>query len=240
MLRTPGLTKACERLRAEGNTALADSIRLIDGPLRGPEAKRRDTAVLAALRDYAPAPVPSGPPSREELFDLARSGKPEDIRRALIRLGESQTTKQDQVEQDPDVADLLAELLTHPKPRVRLQAHRTARRLLDRPTYLQQTSILLSDPQPNVVALAIRSVSHAAWEPAIPAMVALLEHSHPLVRAEAAAGLIRMGAPAISALRRAADHARPDKRVVYTAVLTQIAAVFAPIAPTALTSDPPA
>ncbi|WP_194926795.1 HEAT repeat domain-containing protein [Catenulispora pinisilvae] len=226
LLRTPLLTELCERLRSEGEEALADSILLTDGPLRGLDAKQQDVAALTVLRDHAQVPKASHGTSRAELIDLARSGQPDQIRRALLRLGEMpivDKTSQGPAPEDPHVLqELLAELLTHPKPKVRLQAHRTARRLLDRDAYLRHTSILLTDPQPDVLRMAIRTLSYAGWEPAIPAMVALLEHPHPTVRAEAASGLVRIGTPAVPALRRAAGHARPDKRAGYTAVLEAV------------------
>ncbi|MCY0921642.1 HEAT repeat domain-containing protein [Streptomyces sp. H27-G5] len=72
--------------------------------------------------------------------------------------------------------------------------------------------------------MAVRSLSRAAWEPAIPALVGLLDHARPEVRRTAADGLARLGTPAVPALRRAADHARPDRRTRYTEVLGRIAA----------------
>ena len=225
LLRTPALTEFCERLQVAGLAALASSIRLVDGPLRNPDAKQHDAAALTALCDRGQAAKSSQEPSREELLDLARSGRPDQIRRALLLFAETQEASRPN--QDSELQDLLSALLTHPKPKVRLQAHRTARQLLDRPTYLQHTSILLTDPHPAVLVVAIRTLSHANWEPAIPTMVTLLHHSHPIVRAETTSGLVRMGRPALGALRRAADHARPDKRAGYTLVLDQIVAADA-------------
>jgi hypothetical protein len=229
LLRTPALTAMDERLRLAGRAALADDIRLVDGPLRGPGSRQADAAALARLRDASQVPKPSGQPSRKELIDLARSGSPEQIRRALLRLVEIETETKTGNETaaagkaDSHIQDLLAGLLSHPKPKVRLHAHRTARQLLDKPAYLRLTTILLSDPHPDVLGTAIRSVSHAGWEPAVPALVALLEHSHAMVRSEASSGLVRMRGAAVGELRRAADHARPDKRSGYFAVLALIA-----------------
>lgn len=230
LLRTPVLTELCEQLRLEGRTALADKIVLHDGPLRGPDAKQEDAASLTALRDPARDARPPREPSREELLALARTGRPEEIRRALQRLVELETGPRGtrRPGQDPDLQDVLVGLLTHPRPGIRLQAHRTARQLLDRPASLRLTTMLLEDPHPDVLGTAIRTVGHAGWEPALPALVALLEHPHAIVRAEAATGLAGMGRPAAAALRRAADHARPDKRAVYTAVLDQVVAAGQP------------
>ncbi|MYT21422.1 hypothetical protein GTW69_14170, partial [Streptomyces sp. SID7760] len=126
-------------------------------------------------------------------------------------------------DRDPALRDLIEELLHHPRPKVRLHAHRTSRAVLDRQTYLHHTSVLLHDPQPEVVRTAIRTLSHARWAPAIPALTGLLEHPHPTVRGAAAEGLTVMGPPSVPALRHAAAHARPDRRSPYTELLAQIA-----------------
>lgn len=54
LLRTPALTRIRRRLRAEGRDDLADSLLLVEGPLRRPDAARQDAASLARLRDPAP------------------------------------------------------------------------------------------------------------------------------------------------------------------------------------------
>lgn len=94
--------------------------------------------------------------------------------------------------------------------------------MLDRRTHLHHTSVLLDDPQPDLVRTAIRTLCHAAWVPAIPAVTGLLEHPHPVVRRAAAEGLVSLGTPAIPALKHATDHARPDKRSLYAEVLERI------------------
>ncbi|MFD9477152.1 HEAT repeat domain-containing protein [Streptomyces nojiriensis] len=224
LLRTPGLTQTCRRLRAEGRDDLADGLLLVEGPLRGPDAVRQDAAALAALRDRVPAASPdaSQPPSRQELLEQARGGDLVRVRQALARLAEGHSGPEP--DQDPRLRELIEELLRHPKPKVRLHAHRTSRAMLDRQTYLRHTSILLDDPQPDLVRTAIRILCRANWAPAIPALTGMLEHSHPVVRKTAAKGLIDMGTPAIPTLRHAAVRVRPDRRSLYTEVLEQITA----------------
>ncbi|MFF8914524.1 HEAT repeat domain-containing protein [Streptomyces sp. NPDC015032] len=224
LLRTPALTRTCRRLRAEGRDGLADRLLLVEGPPRGPDAARRDAAALAALRERPPvadAGTPHGP-SRRDLLDLARNGTPEQACRALAGLTEAHSGPDP--DQDPQLRRLLDELLNHPRAKVCLRAHRTSRAMLDRPTYLGHTVLLLDDPRPDVARTAIRTLCHAGWEPAIPAVTGLLTHPHPVVRGTAAEGLIGMGAAAVPALRRAAAHARPDRRSVYTSVLDRIGA----------------
>lgn len=219
LLRTPALTRMCHRLRAEGHGDLADRILLTDGPLRGPDAAGRDAAVLASLRDRPPLAA-SHRPARQELLDLARTGAPEQIQRALTRLAEEHHGP----DPDPAMRELIDELLHHAKPKVRLHAHRVSRAVLDRRSHLRHTAVLLHDPQPDVIRMAIRILCRAAWEPAIPALVGLLGHAQPAVRRSAAEGLVRLGTAAIPELRRAADRARPDRRSRYSDVLRRITA----------------
>ncbi|MBT2396767.1 HEAT repeat domain-containing protein [Streptomyces sp. ISL-100] len=221
LLRTPQLDRVNRRLRAAGRDDLADRLRFVDGPLRGPDAEQRDAAVLAELRERArTAPGPADRPSREDLLNLARTGDAEQIRRALNRLAEEHHGPAP--DQDPALRLLIGELLKHPRPKVRLHAHRTSRAMLGRPAHMHHTAVLLDDPQPDVARLAVRTLCHAAWEPAIPTVIDMLTHSHPVVRKAAREGLTRMGASVVPALRHAADHARPDKRSLYTDLLTRI------------------
>ncbi|MEU7870148.1 HEAT repeat domain-containing protein [Dactylosporangium sp. NPDC049140] len=216
LLRTPALTQACARLRREGRGDLADRLVLVDGPLRNPQAQREDA--LAALR-VRPHPAAEPGPSRRELFDLIRTGSPEQIRRALTQLAEDHRP----AGPDPELERLLAGLLRHPEARVRRHAHRIGREVLDRPIHLRHTAVLLDDPEPDTVRSAVRTLCHAGHRPAIPPIVGLLAHPHPAVRRAAATGLAQIGSPAIPALRHAAGRARPDKRHLYTAVLERIA-----------------
>ncbi|MGI5415091.1 HEAT repeat domain-containing protein [Actinomadura luteofluorescens] len=217
LLRTPALVRARRRLREEGRHDLADKIVLVGGPLRRPGAAQHDTAALSALRVRTPVPQAEQRPGRAELFHLARTGGPEQIRRALTLLAESHAD-------DPEFEELLGESLGHPEARVRLHAHRISRKVMSRGDYLEQTVLLLDDRQPDIVRSAVKTLSHAAWKPAVPAMVGLLTHSHPAVRRSASDGLVLLGAEAIPALKHAAGRARPDKRALYTTVLERIAA----------------
>lgn len=252
LLRTPALTRARRRLRSEGRDALADALLLVEGPLRGPGAARADAAALEALRGPAPvvavAPGARPSPTPPELLTLARTGTPEEIRRGLTLLTEehgdraagSSRNAPSRAGRKPGpglrdgghptpgdtgdqvVRELIDVLLRHPRTGVRLHAHRTSRALLDRSTYARQTMILLDDPQPDVVRMAIRTLAHASWEPAIPVLVGLLGHPQPAVRSAAHEAVGRFGAAAVPALRHAASHARPDKRSRYTDVLDRL------------------
>ncbi|MGN5630922.1 HEAT repeat domain-containing protein [Streptomyces sp. AC154] len=224
LLRTPALTRVRHRLRTEGRDELADRIVLVDGPLRGPDAGRQDAAALAALRDRDAA-LPAAtrrPRSRRDLMDLAATGAPEQICRALTELAEAHNGPEP--DRDPRLLDLLGELLTHPRPRVRLRAHRTARVMLDRTEYLRHTVQLLDDPRPDVVRMALRTLCRAGWEPAFPSVTGLLGHPHATVRDAAAEALAGVGGAAVPALRHAAARARPDRRSRYTDLLDRIGA----------------
>ncbi|MFD7861219.1 HEAT repeat domain-containing protein [Streptomyces sp. NPDC059783] len=221
LLRTPALLRVRDRLRAEGHGERADRLRLVTGPLRDPGAERPGTAEADAHAPDGPGPVPRGHrPTRHELLDLAETGTPDQICRALTDLAGSHTGPGP--DPDPRLAALLDGLLTHPRPRVRLRAHRTSRTMLGRDAYLRHTALLLDDPRPDVVRMAARTLCRAGWAPAIPAVTALLGHPHPAVRETAAASLTGLGAPAVPALRHAAAHARPDRRSRYTDVLDRI------------------
>lgn len=227
LLRTPALVEVRRRLRAEGRDDLADKLTLVDGPLRGLDAADSDAARLAALRERPPTESAGPGTSREELFDLIRTGHAEQVRRALTRLTElheedSPAGVRFAAEQDSELENLLADLLHHAEPRIRLHAHRTGRKLLDRATYLRHSAVLLDDPEPDVVRAAVNTLSHAVHQPAIPAIVGLLVHSHTAVRRAAVGGLVQIGPSAIPALRRAAGRARPDRQHHYTAILDRI------------------
>ncbi len=228
LLRTPELIETCRRLRAEGRNDLADSLTLVDGPLREPDAANGDVDALAALRERPVVTTVAVPgQSRRELLDLIRGGQTEQIRLALTRVAESYEDNRSRGERwahddQSELESLLADLLRHSAVRIRLHSHRIGRRVLDRPTYLRHASVLLDDPETSVVRMAIATLCHAAHKPAMPAIVALLTHPHPAIRSAAADGLRRVGQPAIPALRHAASRARPDKRSHFAAVLDQI------------------
>ncbi|WP_328908747.1 HEAT repeat domain-containing protein [Streptomyces sp. NBC_00234] len=222
LLRTSALTRVCRRLRTEGRDDLADGLRLVDGPLRGEDAAREDIAAPRTPLDrHRDGLAGTGSrPTREDLLELARTGDPARVRRALTRLAEEHSGPAP--DHDPALRELIEDLLTHPRPGVRLHAHRTSRRMLERHTHLHHTAILLDDPQPDILRLAIRTLTHAGWEPAVPALTVLLDHPRPVVRRAAAEGLRRMGAAAVPALRHAAGRARPDKRDLYLDALADI------------------
>ncbi|WP_345439187.1 HEAT repeat domain-containing protein [Actinoallomurus vinaceus] len=234
LLRTPALARTRRRLREEGRDDLADKILLVEGPIRHPDADRQDSAALSALRGRTRGPEAAAReqrPPRDELLRLARTGGPEQVRRALTLLAErhdddpARTPRKDADRpegRDTELEELLAESLGHPDARVRLHAHRISRKVLNRGDYLEQTSLLLADRQPDIVRSAVKTLCHAAWKPAVPALVGLLTHSHPAVRRATTDGLTLLGAPAIPALRHAAGRARPDKRQVYLTVLEKI------------------
>ncbi|MFC8624084.1 HEAT repeat domain-containing protein [Streptomyces anulatus] len=222
LLRTPALTRAGRRLRTQGRDAPADALLLVDGPLRTPGAEHEDAAALDALRTPFRNPaVPADRPSPAELLDLARTGTPEQTRQALTRLVEERAPARGAAP-DPELHALVEELLRHPRAGVRLHAHRTSRALFDRDTHARLTALLLSDPSPDVVRMAARTLGRAGWEPALPDLVRLLDHAKPVVRKAARDALVGFGGAAVPVLRRTAAHARPDRRPLYTDVLAEI------------------
>ncbi|MFJ9641125.1 HEAT repeat domain-containing protein [Streptomyces sp. NPDC101178] len=222
LLRTPELDLVRRRLRDEGRDALADRLVLVAGPLRGPDAEAEDTAALNALRAPAPAAPAVHRPALPDLLDLARTGAPEQIRRALGRLVEERTPAPGGAS-DPALHAVIEELLRHPRAGVRLHAHRASRALLDRADHARSTVILLSDPLPDVVRMAARTLGRAGWEPALPELVRLLGHPKPVVRTAAREAVTGFGPAALPVLRRAVSHARPDRRPLYADLLARLA-----------------
>lgn len=218
LLASPDLTRIRDRLRAEGREDLAETLLLEEGP--GSIADRTPPADVPRTAATAATAGADRRPGRAELLRLARTGGPEQIRRALSRLAEEHSGRAP--DRDPALREVLGELLAHPRPKVRLHAHRTSRAMLDRPAHLLHTAVLLDDPQPDISRMAIRTLCRAAWEPAVPSLVALLAHRNPAVRREAAEGLLLMGGPAVPALRHALGQARPDKRSRYTEILDRL------------------
>ncbi|MFF9476889.1 HEAT repeat domain-containing protein [Streptomyces roseolus] len=210
--RTPLLARLAEKHPEAG-------IVLVDGPPYGPEAAARQQAALRALRDRATVPVRDGGSlPYEELVALLRSPEPRRVRRALAVLTERQ------LDIEPALLEgELRALLRHRETGVRLHAHRVARALLDRDAYLRLTEVLLGDARPDVVRGAIRVLSRAHRPSAVPEFVALLGHARETVRRAAEAAVLCAGPEAVPSLRRAAAHARPDRRAVYEALLARIA-----------------
>ncbi|MFF9344701.1 HEAT repeat domain-containing protein [Streptomyces sp. NPDC014773] len=211
LLRTPVLERLAGRHPEAG-------LVLVDGPLHGPEAAGRREAALRTLRERAPRPPASSPVlPYEEAIELLRSPEPRRVRRALAHLTEHAEAFEGALFEGP-----LRELLVHPDTGVRLHAHRTARVLLDRDAHLRLTEVLLDDARPDVVRGAIRVLSQARREPAVPRFVALLDHGQAVVRRAAEAAVLHAGPEAVPALRRAASHARPDRRAVYERLLARV------------------
>ncbi|MCY1004148.1 HEAT repeat domain-containing protein [Nannocystis pusilla] len=170
---------------------------------------------LAALRAPLPAPPPASPGrSIAELRAEFAGAEAEPIRQALKDMS-SRT--------GDDWFDLLADLVGHASPRVRLQAHRLLR-AGDRGRYLSSTLGLLDDPDPNIQRTAIRTVSHAGYAPAVAPLIARLAHERDPLHRELVAALRRLGPLAEDALVRAAREARPDRRRHFEEVLAAIAA----------------
>lgn len=152
----------------------------------------------------------------------ASPGTPAQTREVLTRLVEENAPPPG-TRPDPELRSPVEELLRHPVAGVRLHAHRTSRALFDRDTHARLTALLLSDPLPDVVRMAVRTLGRAAWEPALPDLVRLLDHRKPVVRRAARDALIGFGGAAVAVLRRAEAHARPDRRSLYTDALAEIA-----------------
>lgn len=158
--------------------------------LRGPPAARRQERPSRWHRS-ATGPRPfrrqrhRHPLSLRHLPDLCPTGHPERVRRARApgRRGHGERHP----DQDPGLRDLIGEPRCHPKPKVRLHAHRSLRALLEQQTYLHRTSILLrpaTGPGPHDHPNPLPD----EFGTPIPARTGLLEHGHPAARKTAVKG----------------------------------------------------
>lgn len=211
VLLTPTIEVALQR----APKGVRDKVVLRDDLLRAPDTDMREAKVLAELRERHPAT--SIEPSREDLYHLARGENAKASRWALNRLAEQHDERP-----DAELAPLLAQLISHAETKVRLQAHRLSRRVLDKPVYLQQTLQLLDDPEDNVVRSAVETLKHASYTPAIPKLVKLLSHANNAVRASTEKALLHIGEAAIPELRHAESHARPDRRATFSNLIDRI------------------
>jgi HEAT repeat protein len=211
---SPELAAAIEHARRSGRDWLVERWRELEvRPETLRESRDAFAERVADLRGRSPAAAAGPAPDREALLRDATTGAPDAARRALTVLAR---------DPDPSVVALLHDRLGHPHPRVRLHAHRLLRSCETREAYLEATLRLLADPIDDVRRSAIRTVGHARFAPAVPALVALLTDKSLPVRTAAAEALVHLGEPSRGALRRALAGARPDRRDVYAQVLERL------------------
>lgn len=159
--------------------------------LRGPPAARRQERPSRWHRS-ATGPRPfrrqrhRHPLSLRHLPDLCPTGHPERVRRARApgRRGHGERHP----DQDPGLRDLIGEPRCHPKPKVRLHAHRSLRTCWSsRPTCTARRSCY--DLQPDLVRTTIRTLCQTSlapqsrpgqgcWSTAIPPRVRLQSRAH--------------------------------------------------------------
>ncbi len=228
-VETAGLRRLRARARAEGRGDIVDGLTLRRAEIRPAQAQQEDERRLAELRARHPAAGSSRSPGsdhppREELLAIARghTSEPESLeerRRALSTLAERARRAG---APDRELALLLHELLTEPHARLRLHAHRLLKTCATRDEYLAATRSLLTDKLADVRRSAIRVVSFARYEPAIPELLALLDDRKHTVARAAIDGLLRYGEPARKAIERARRRARPDQRAGLERLLARL------------------
>ncbi|MCB9753353.1 MAG: HEAT repeat domain-containing protein [Myxococcales bacterium] len=108
------------------------------------------------------------------------------------------------------------------RSRAALHAHRLLRACVERAEYLEASRALLVDPLADVRRSAIRIVSFARHEPALPQLIELLRDRKPTVAREAADALLRYGEAARGPLERARRRARPDERAPLAELIARL------------------
>ncbi|KNY27791.1 HEAT repeat domain-containing protein [Pseudobacteroides cellulosolvens] len=139
-----------------------------------------------------------------------------DISKILSALKEIATFK------ETAAIDAVTKLLEHKNSKVRSASHRCLRQIVDKESYLMLTCKLLYDSRIGVQRSAIRTLSYAKFEPAIPAIIDLLGVNNPKLREIAADGLKTYGTCTIQLLRKAEKKARPDQQQRYREIVEYI------------------
>lgn len=122
----------------------------------------------------------------------------------------------------------LSRLCTDPRPPVRSAALRALRRVASREQTLAATARALAmETRRDVIVQLVKSLGHARYEPALPALLEHLHHGDVQVRQGAHAAIRAWGHEAVPALRRASRRARPDRRSAYAALITELESIDA-------------
>lgn len=117
----------------------------------------------------------------------------------------------------------LSDLVVDPRPPVRSAALRALRQVATREQSLDAAARALAmETRPAVLLQLMQSLGHGRHEPSLPALLERLDHREPKVREGAQAAIRAWGPEVVPTLRRAARHARPDRRPHYTALIAEL------------------
>jgi hypothetical protein len=117
----------------------------------------------------------------------------------------------------------LESLVVDPRPQVRSAALRALRQVASREQSLDAAARALAmETRPDIVLQLMKSLGHGRHEPSLAALLERLDHREPRVREGAHAAIRAWGPEVVSALRRAARHARPDRRPAYVALIREL------------------
>lgn len=117
----------------------------------------------------------------------------------------------------------LESLVVDPRPQVRSAALRALRQVGSRAQSLDAAARALAmETRPDIVLQLMRSLGHGRHEPSLPALLERLEHREPRIRAGAQEAIRAWGPEVVPALRRAARHARPDRRPAYLTLIAEL------------------
>lgn len=109
------------------------------------------------------------------------------------------------------------------RPAVRSAALRALRAVAPREHTLAVTAAVLEhEPRRDVTVQLLASLGHARYPPALPLLLERVLDRDPRIQRAARDALRAWGREARPAIRRAADHARPDRRGAYEALLDEL------------------
>jgi hypothetical protein len=201
-------------LRPGGSRSLRDLVALVAA--RAPDAVAH---LLPAAESPAPdADEPDDPIAGRDADELAAL-----IDRPGVARGLAVRAVHALVEHGERGVAPLERLVVDPRPPVRSAALRALRKVATREATLHATARALAIESRTDVTLGLmRSLGHGRHEPALPALLERFEHRDPRVRDGARAAIRAWGRDVAPALRRAARHARPDRRPAYHELLAEL------------------
>lgn len=117
----------------------------------------------------------------------------------------------------------LESLVVDPRPPVRSAALRALRQVGSRAQSLDAAARALAmETRPDIVLQLMKSLGHGRHEPSLSALLERLDHREPRIREGAHEAIRAWGPEVVPALRRAARHARPDRRPAYLALIAEL------------------
>ncbi len=139
----------------------------------------------------------------KRIRELCKHGNPLIARSALWIVVQTDNEHKEQI---------LFDSLSHSKRNIRIYAHRLIKRNFSKDIYLEATTLLLKDSDPDVIRTAIRIVTFNVYEPAIKQVVNHLFSKKSKVKKTAQDCLANLDDRLIPVVKSVISHLRPDHR----------------------------